>query len=171
MIGRIVVRNVEGQTSARTEETVVRKKASLARTNVSASRKKSEMAFEVIRASGSTVTMEMMTVTMTSCRAAIFFEFEAITPAQVSSRVRCSKMYNSMIFMKNGGPRRNQRAGPPASTCRTVAEREPHLLARGLVTAHAAVSNLFNLGRLLVRAEHYRNLRTGAFAEWSKAVG
>ncbi len=36
--------------------------------------------------------------------------------------------------------------------------------------AHAAVSNLFNLGRYLVRAEHYRNLRVSAFNEWSKAV-
>ena len=36
--------------------------------------------------------------------------------------------------------------------------------------AHAAVSNLFNLGRHLVRAEHYRDLRVSAFAEWSVAV-
>jgi putative transposase len=42
--------------------------------------------------------------------------------------------------------------------------------AQRFVTAHAAVSNLFNLGRHLVRAEHYRNLREGAFAEWSRAV-
>ena len=38
------------------------------------------------------------------------------------------------------------------------------------VTAHAAVSNLFNLGRHLVRAEHYRNLRISAFSDWSRAV-
>ena len=36
--------------------------------------------------------------------------------------------------------------------------------------AHAAVSNLFNLGRHLVRAEHYRDLRMSAFGEWSRAV-
>ncbi len=36
--------------------------------------------------------------------------------------------------------------------------------------AHAAVSNLFNLARHLVRAEHYRNLRESAFAKWSRAV-
>ncbi len=36
--------------------------------------------------------------------------------------------------------------------------------------AHAAVSNLFNLGRHLVRAEHYRILRISAFEEWGKAV-
>ena len=35
--------------------------------------------------------------------------------------------------------------------------------------AHAAVSNLFNLGRHLIRAEHYRNLRESAFTEWSRA--
>ena len=42
--------------------------------------------------------------------------------------------------------------------------------AQQFVTAHAAVSNLFNLGRHLVRAEHYRNLRISAFSEWSRAV-
>ena len=42
--------------------------------------------------------------------------------------------------------------------------------AQRFVTAHAAVHNLFNLSRHLVRAEHYRNLRTGAFGEWSRAV-
>jgi putative transposase len=38
------------------------------------------------------------------------------------------------------------------------------------VSAHAAVQNLFNLGRHLVGAEHYRNLRMSAFAEWGRAV-
>jgi putative transposase len=42
--------------------------------------------------------------------------------------------------------------------------------AQRFLGAHAAVSNLFNLGRHLVRAEHYRNLRESAFAEWSRAV-
>jgi len=42
--------------------------------------------------------------------------------------------------------------------------------AQRFVTAHAAVQNLFNLGRHLVRAEHYRNLRVSAFAEWRRVV-
>jgi putative transposase len=42
--------------------------------------------------------------------------------------------------------------------------------AQRFVTAHAAVQNLFNPGRHLVRAEHYRNFRISAFAEWSGAV-
>lgn len=42
--------------------------------------------------------------------------------------------------------------------------------AQRFVTAHAAVSNLFNLGRHLVRAQHYRDLRVSAFGEWSRAV-
>ena len=42
--------------------------------------------------------------------------------------------------------------------------------AQRFVTAHAAVHNLFNLGRHLIRAEHYRNLRVSAFSEWSRAV-
>ena len=37
--------------------------------------------------------------------------------------------------------------------------------AQRFVTAHAAVHNLFNLGRHLVRAEYYRNLRVSAFNE------
>jgi putative transposase len=42
--------------------------------------------------------------------------------------------------------------------------------AQRFLGAHAAVSNLFNLGRHLVRAEHYRNLRFSAFGEWERAV-
>ena len=42
--------------------------------------------------------------------------------------------------------------------------------AQRFLGAHAAVSNLFNLGRHLVRAEHYRNLRVGAIEEWRNAV-
>jgi hypothetical protein len=44
------------------------------------------------------------------------------------------------------------------------------LTCQYLLDTHAAVSNLFNLGRHLLRAEHYRNLRVSAFAEWSRAV-
>jgi putative transposase len=42
--------------------------------------------------------------------------------------------------------------------------------AQRFVTAHAAVQNIFNLGRHLVRAEHYRKLSISAFGEWSRAV-
>ena len=42
--------------------------------------------------------------------------------------------------------------------------------AQRFLGTHAAVSNLFNLGRHLVSAGHYRNLRVSAFAEWSRAV-
>jgi len=42
--------------------------------------------------------------------------------------------------------------------------------AQRFVAVHAAVQNLFNLGRHLVRAPHYRNLRMSAFDEWSRAV-
>ena len=42
--------------------------------------------------------------------------------------------------------------------------------AQRFLAAHAAVSNLFNLGRHLVRAQHYRDLRGSAFREWSRAV-
>jgi putative transposase len=42
--------------------------------------------------------------------------------------------------------------------------------ARRFLGVHAAVNNLFNLGRHLVGAQHYRDLRVGAFNEWSRAV-
>ena len=42
--------------------------------------------------------------------------------------------------------------------------------AQRFVTAHAAVSNFFNMGRHLVRAQHYRDLRISAFGEWGRVV-
>jgi len=42
--------------------------------------------------------------------------------------------------------------------------------AKRFLVAHAAVSNLFYLGRHLVRAQQYRDLRISAFGEWSRAV-
>ena len=42
--------------------------------------------------------------------------------------------------------------------------------AQRFLGAHAAVSNLFNLGRHMVGAQHYRDLRTSAFAECSRVV-
>ncbi len=38
------------------------------------------------------------------------------------------------------------------------------------LATHAAVYNLFNLGRHLVRARHYRKLRIAAFGQWAIAV-
>ena len=37
-------------------------------------------------------------------------------------------------------------------------------------TTHAAVSNLFNLGRHKVGAQHFRDLKISALAEWSRVV-
>jgi len=42
--------------------------------------------------------------------------------------------------------------------------------AQRLLSAHAAVYNLFNLGRHLVSAENYRLFRLRAFAVWKKAA-
>jgi putative transposase len=42
--------------------------------------------------------------------------------------------------------------------------------AQRFVSVHAVVYNLFNLGRHLVRAKHFRNLRASAFVDWSWAV-
>jgi putative transposase len=42
--------------------------------------------------------------------------------------------------------------------------------AQRFLGAHAAVYNLFNLGRRLVSAENYRYFRQRAFASWESAV-
>ena len=42
--------------------------------------------------------------------------------------------------------------------------------AQRFLGVHAAVYNLFNLGRHLILAEHYRNIRGGAFERWAEAV-
>jgi putative transposase len=42
--------------------------------------------------------------------------------------------------------------------------------AQRFLGTHAAVSNLFGLGRHLVKAQHYRDPRISAFGEWSSAV-
>ena len=44
------------------------------------------------------------------------------------------------------------------------------LQAQRFLDVHAAVYNLFNLGRHLICARHYRELRHSAFASWEKAV-
>jgi putative transposase len=42
--------------------------------------------------------------------------------------------------------------------------------AQCFLAVHSAMFNLFNLGRHLVSAEHYRTLRQGAFVSWKKAT-
>jgi len=42
--------------------------------------------------------------------------------------------------------------------------------AQRFVGVHAAVSNLFNLGRHLLAAHHHRTLREGALASWDRAA-
>jgi len=42
--------------------------------------------------------------------------------------------------------------------------------AQRFLKAHAAVYNLFNLGRHLINASYYRNLRKSAFIQWAEVV-
>ena len=42
--------------------------------------------------------------------------------------------------------------------------------AQTFLGVHAAIYNLFNLGRHLISAEHYRKLREGAFGRWTEAA-
>ena len=41
--------------------------------------------------------------------------------------------------------------------------------AQRFLTVHAAVYNLFNLGRHLIAVRHYRDFRQGAFTSWNSA--
>ena len=47
---------------------------------------------------------------------------------------------------------------------------ESMVQAQRFVGAHAAVANLFNLGRHLVAADHYPRVRQAAFASWNRAT-
>ena len=42
--------------------------------------------------------------------------------------------------------------------------------AQRFLGVHAAVYNLFNLGRHLTKARYYRQFREGAFSEWERVV-
>jgi putative transposase len=42
--------------------------------------------------------------------------------------------------------------------------------AQNFLDIHSALSNHFNLGRHLISANHYRDLREDAFKNWSRAV-
>lgn len=42
--------------------------------------------------------------------------------------------------------------------------------AQRFLDTHSSVYKLFNLGRHLISADHYRSLRTSAFIEWSRAA-
>ncbi len=42
--------------------------------------------------------------------------------------------------------------------------------AQRFLGIHAAIYNLFNIGRHLVRAQHYRDLRASAFGRWAEVV-
>ena len=60
--------------------------------------------------------------------------------------------------------REREMSGPASRRFKSVRQ------AQRFLGAHAAVSNLFNLGRHKVGAQHYRDLRISAFSEWSRAV-
>jgi len=53
---------------------------------------------------------------------------------------------------------------------RAIRRFKSMLQAQRFVHVHAAVSNLFNLGRHLVATGHYRTLRQRAYASWDRAV-
>jgi len=72
------------------------------------------------------------------------------------------------------GPYANNRAEQSHEATRVRERRmqrfKPMKQAQRFESAHATVHNLFNLGRHLIRDEHYRSLRMSAFTDWSRAV-
>jgi putative transposase len=68
----------------------------------------------------------------------------------------------------------NNRAGQSHAPTRASERRMRKFKSAGqaqrFLSAYAAVSNLFKLGRHLIQAEHYRDLRVSEFADWSRAV-
>ena len=73
---------------------------------------------------------------------------------------------NNLVEQSHESTRVRERGmrGPASRKSKSVGQ------AQRFLGVHAAVSNLFNLGRHLIGAQHYRDLRVGAFNEWSKAV-
>lgn len=59
---------------------------------------------------------------------------------------------------------------PTQVRVRSIRRSKSTTQAQQFLGVHAAVYNLFNLGRHLVSAEHYRSLRTGAFSRWAEAA-
>ena len=53
---------------------------------------------------------------------------------------------------------------------RSMRKFKSGLQAQRFLSVHAAIYNLFNLGRHLVQAHHYRDSRERAFASWEKVV-
>jgi hypothetical protein len=74
----------------------------------------------------------------------------------------CNKLKSCKAFLKP-----SFELGPKFRT----GLRQVHRVNCWYVRAHTIVQNLLILGRHKVGAEHYRDLRISAFAEWSGAVG
>ena len=73
---------------------------------------------------------------------------------------------NNLVEQSHESTRVRERGmrGPASRKFKSVGQ------AQRFLGVHAAVANLFNPGRHLIGAQHYRDLRVGAFNEWSKAV-
>ena len=85
----------------------------------------------------------------------------------ISETIHSTEQYeNNRVEQSHEATRVRERGmrGPASRKFKSVKQ------AQRFLGAHAAVSNLFNLGRHLVRAEHYRALRVSAFTEWERAV-
>lgn len=84
--------------------------------------------------------------------------FHLFTPVETKASRLCWHLLHRRDFRKDQvrerGMRKFKSVGQPQT----------------FLSAPAAASNLFNLGRHLIRAEHYRNLRVSAFEEWGRAV-
>lgn len=85
----------------------------------------------------------------------------------VPETIHSTRQYENNRAEQSHEPTRVRERGMRRSD---VSEFKSVRQAQRFLNTHAAVSNLFNLGRHLVYAQHYRDLRICAFNEWSRAV-
>ena len=90
-------------------------------------------------------------------------DYWAILPESIYDK---SQYANNRVEQSHESTRVRERGMRGAAFRRFKSVRQ----AQRFLGVHAAVYNLFNLGRHLTRAEHCRNLRISAFNEWSSAV-
>ena len=88
-------------------------------------------------------------------------------PELIPGTIRSTKQYENNRAEQSHEATRVRERGMRGATFRRFKSVGQ---AQRFLGAHAAVSNLFNWGRHLIRIEHYRDLRISAFSEWSNVI-
>ncbi|MFT6957794.1 MAG: putative transposase [Halieaceae bacterium] len=89
-----------------------------------------------------------------------------MTVSREATRLWCIKF--GVAYTKQYENNWTEQSREPARVKERVLRRFKSVrLAQKFLRPHAAVSNLSNSGRHLVRAQHYRDLKVNAFEPWS----